>query len=92
MSDDFLNLKYVGIITSILLFISFIFLLNSSPFPHSTYYNNDPRGNIILAYEDPGTEMAGFLWDYRSLDLIFQTIVLFATAISCLALLREVKE
>jgi multisubunit Na+/H+ antiporter MnhB subunit len=91
MSNGILNMKYAGFLVSILLFFSFIYLLNSTPFPHSTFLSNDPRGNINLSYEDAGSEMAGFLWDYRGLDLLFQTIFLFATAISCLALLREAK-
>jgi hypothetical protein len=35
--------------------------------------------------------MSGFLWNFRGLDLLMQTLILFATAISCLALLREEK-
>jgi multisubunit Na+/H+ antiporter MnhB subunit len=33
--------------------------------------------------------MSGFLWDFRGLDLFFQTLLLFATAICCLAMLKE---
>jgi multisubunit Na+/H+ antiporter MnhB subunit len=35
--------------------------------------------------------MGNFLWDFRGLDLMMQSLILFATAISCLALLREEK-
>jgi len=35
--------------------------------------------------------MSGFIWDYRSLDLIMQTLVLLATAIGCTAMLRVIR-
>jgi hypothetical protein len=35
--------------------------------------------------------MSGFLWDYRSLDLVIQTLVLLATATGCTAMLRVIR-
>jgi len=35
--------------------------------------------------------MSGFIWDYRSFDMIMQTPVLLATAIGCTAMLRVIR-
>jgi|GEM_PF-1577590 len=35
--------------------------------------------------------MSGFIWDYRSLDLVMQTLVLLATATGCTAMLRVIR-
>jgi len=35
--------------------------------------------------------MSGFIWDYRSLDLIIQSLVLLATAAGCTAMLRIIR-
>jgi len=35
--------------------------------------------------------MSGFLWDYRSLDLLMQPFVLFAAASGCAAMLRVIR-
>lgn len=36
--------------------------------------------------------MSGFLWDYRGLDLLMQSVVLFAAATGCTAMLRVIRE
>ena len=45
-----------------------------------------------LASTTDGTDlifvMGGFLWDFRTLDLLDQTLILFATAAGCTALIR----
>ena len=67
--------------------LKFMIILTSEPFPTSTAAHSE------LIRVDPGTEigstMSKFLWDYRGFDLVFQTLILFTTAICCLALLRE---
>jgi len=35
--------------------------------------------------------MSRFIWDYRSLDMIMQTLVLLVTAIGCTAMLRVIR-
>jgi multisubunit Na+/H+ antiporter MnhB subunit len=91
MSDQSKNIRAAGILASIILLLSFLYILSSLQFPHTNYFSMDPRGRINLDIDNPGNKMSLFLWDFRGLDLLFQTIVLFTTAISCLVLLREVK-
>jgi multisubunit Na+/H+ antiporter MnhB subunit len=81
--------KIAGIAVSTLLFLSLLYVVSSTPFPHAKY-----RSRELLPTEPAdalGGEMSNFLWNFRGLDLMMQTLILFATAISCLALLREEK-
>ena len=81
--------KIAGIAVSALLFLSLLYVVSSTPFPHAKY-----RSRELLSTEPTdalGGEMSNFLWNFRGLDLMIQTLILFATAISCLALLREEK-
>jgi len=77
----------VGLMVCVLLLFSLLYVISTNPFPYGSYVN--PRLAPIRPAEDLGWRMSSFLWDYRGLDLFMQTLVLFATAISCLALLRE---
>ena len=81
--------KIVSLTFTALLFLSLIFVVSSTPFPHAKY-----RSRELLPIEPTdalGGEMSNFLWNFRGFDLMMQTLILFATAISCLALLREEK-
>jgi multisubunit Na+/H+ antiporter MnhB subunit len=81
--------KIVSLVFTALLFLSLIFVVFSTPFPHAKY-----RSRELLPIEPAdalGGEMSNFLWNFRGFDLMMQTLILFATAISCLALLREEK-
>jgi multisubunit Na+/H+ antiporter MnhB subunit len=76
-----------GIVIAGLIFTAFMIILVSEPFPSSTMAHTEmiptqPGGEL-------GSAMSRFLWDFRGMDLTFQTLVLFTTAICCLALLRE---
>ena len=89
MSENGGAVKVAGITITVLLFLSFLYLVSSTPFPHASY-----RSRELLPTETAdalGAEMSGFLWNFRGLDMVIQTLILFATAISCLALLREEK-
>jgi multisubunit Na+/H+ antiporter MnhB subunit len=89
MSENGGAVKVAGIAIAVLLFLSFLYLVSSTPFPHASY-----RSRELLPTEPAdalGVEMSSFLWNFRGLDLVIQTLILFATAISCLALLREEK-
>ena len=89
MSENGGSVKVAGIAITALLFLSFLYVVSSTPFPHATY-----RSRELLPIQPSdalGGEMSNFLWNFRGLDLMMQTLVLFATAISCLALLREEK-
>ena len=86
MSDTKTN-STIGIVATILIFATFMLVLTSEPFPsstvaHSEFIPTEPGAEI-------GSSMSKFLWDFRGFDLTFQTLILFTTAICCLALLRE---
>ncbi len=86
MSDSKTSL-IAGVVFSLALLGAFLYILASEPFPgsslvHSKMIPLKPGSSI-------GGEMSGFLWDFRGMDLVFQTLVLFTTAICCLALLRK---
>jgi multisubunit Na+/H+ antiporter MnhB subunit len=89
MSENGGVVKVAGVAIAVLLFLSLIYIVSSTPFPHAS------RDLATLLPIEPsdrlGSEMSSFLWDFRGLDLLMQTLILFATAISCLALLREEK-
>ena len=86
MSDD-KNSVIPGIVITALLFVTLLVILVSEPFPESVTVHNE------MIPTQPGSGLGGamseFLWNYRGLDLTFQTILLFTTAICCLAMLRE---
>lgn len=76
-----------GLVISALIFAAFGYILVNEPFPgsdlvHSEIIPTQPSSQI-------GGAMSEFLWNFRGLDLVFQTLILFTTAICCLALLRE---
>lgn len=77
----------LGVALSLLILGVLLFILFNSSFPESTLITNQ------MISTSPGSDlgplMSRFLWDFRGLDLTFQTILLFATAVSVLALLRE---
>ena len=77
----------IGAVAAILIFATFMSVLTTEPFPsatvaHSEFVPTEPGAEI-------GRTVSKFLWDYRGFDLTFQTLILFTTAICCLALLRE---
>jgi multisubunit Na+/H+ antiporter MnhB subunit len=85
--NDIKPSKIAGVVLSVLIFASFMFILAREPFPsstsaHSEFVPTQPGGEIGIA-------MSKFLWDFRGFDLTFQTLILFTTAVCCLALLKE---
>jgi multisubunit Na+/H+ antiporter MnhB subunit len=89
MSEENGSMKVAGLIVAGLLLLTLIYVVSTSPFPHAQYLSRELLS--IRQPDDLGGEMSNFLWNFRGLDLIMQTLILFATAISCLALLREEK-
>jgi multisubunit Na+/H+ antiporter MnhB subunit len=89
MSEDNGSVKVAGLIITGLLFFTLLYVVSAEPFPHAQYLSRELLSTRQA--EDLGGEMGNFLWDFRGLDLMLQTLILFATAISCLALLREEK-
>ena len=87
MSESISKVKIAGLLVTGLLFLSLLYVVLTTPFPHASYLSRE-----LLSTRQGGElggEMSNFLWNFRGLDLIMQTLILFATAISCLALLRE---
>jgi multisubunit Na+/H+ antiporter MnhB subunit len=78
---------YAGIVIVVLIFGALMLVLINEPFPSSRLVHSE------LIPTQPGSQiggaMSGFLWDFRGMDLLFQTLILFTTAICCLAMLRE---
>ncbi|MFH1180514.1 MAG: hypothetical protein V1710_09145 [Candidatus Bathyarchaeota archaeon] len=85
MSDS--TSKVTVALVVVLIFASLMMVLVRDPFPSSTMAHSE------MIPTQPGSEigsaMSKFLWDFRGMDLTFQTLILFTTAICCLALLRE---
>ena len=89
MSENNGAVKVAGLLISGLLFLSLLYVVSTTPFPHASYLSRELLSTQQA--EGLGGEMSNFLWNFRGFDLIMQTLILFATAISCLALLREEK-
>ena len=84
------NTLLIGLLISILFFASLMIVLTSEPFPRSQLSHSE----IIPTkpFSDIGGAMSRFLWDFRGLDLSFQTLIILTTAICCLTLLRKETE
>ncbi len=78
-------------LTAVLAALLLLFIVQTAPFPlMSAVYppqTADP-GDLSTV----GQQMSGFLWGYRSLDLVAQAVLLLASAIGCLAMLRRAQE
>lgn len=55
----------------------------------SAFINASENWSKIEISDRIGPETANFMWNYRTLDLIAQALVLFGAAVGCLALFRE---
>lgn len=77
----------LSVLVSLLILASLIYILSNEPFPVSERVHN--RMIPVEPEQGIGGAMSEFLWNFRGIDLLFQSIVLFTTAICCLALLRE---
>lgn len=69
------------------MFLSFFVIVVNEPFPANSFRHGElvplrPPGGV-------GPAVSGFLWGYRGFDLLMQALLLFATAMCCLAMLRE---
>ena len=60
--------------------------------PGFTFPSSTQKPHIIdSSHPFLGQEMFSFLWQYRGMDLIIQSVFLFTAIISCIALLRAEK-
>jgi len=87
MAENSKNTKVLGLVLSSLVFLVFIYIMSAEPFP----YNNIAHIALIPTSQPDnlGKYMSQFLWNYRGLDLLMQSILLFSTAICCLALFQR---
>jgi len=81
------KIEAVGLALSILAVIFFCFFISQNVFPAFKYALSD--GNLVETTQPIGREVSLFMWNYRSIDLIAQALVLFAAAAGCLAILRN---
>jgi len=89
MSESDSAATVAGVLLSVLLFASFMYIVSTVSFPAGSYVHGE-----LIPTNPPsgiGGAMSTFLWNYRGLDLLMQAVVLFATAVCCLAMLREEK-
>lgn len=89
MSESGSAANLAGALLILLLFASFMYIVSTASFPAGSYAHSEliptnPSSGI-------GGAMSNFLWNFRGLDLLIQTIILFTTAVCCLAMLREEK-
>ena len=86
MAENNKTTRVIGLVLSSLIFLAFIYILSVEPFP---YTNIAHIAMIPTSQPDNlGKYMSQFLWNYRGLDLLMQSILLFSTAICCLALFQ----
>jgi hypothetical protein len=87
MAEKLRNTRVLGLVTSSLILIAFIYILSTEPFPHNklTHIAMIPTSQS----DNLGKYMGQFMWNFRGLDLLMQSILLFSTAICCLALFRR---
>jgi hypothetical protein len=90
MSENSNGVKVVGIIVCSLLFLTFLYLISTVPFPHSVFRSREVLP--IRPGEELGAGMSLFLWNFRGLDMLVASVFLVTTSLSCLALLREEKQ
>ena len=81
------RIRVIGLVLSSLIFLAFIYIMSSEPFPF-----NNVTHIAMLPTSQPdnlGKYMGQFLWNFRGFDLLMQSILLFSTAICCLALFQR---
>lgn len=81
------KIEAVGLTVSILAVIVFYLFIGQNIFPAFKYALSDE--NLVETAQPIGQEVSLFMWNYRSMDLIAQALVLFGAAAGCLAILRS---
>lgn len=68
------------------LFASLMYVLLSTLFPVAHFI----PGQLTHTepFDEIGKNVSGFLWENRGLDLLIESLLLFATAVCCLAMLK----
>ncbi len=89
MSEKSNSTKIIGVIVCVLFFLTFLYIISTTPFPHSIFRSREVLP--IRPNEELGAGMSLFLWNFRGIDMLIASILLITTAISCITLLREEK-
>ena len=76
-----------GFALGALLFFSFLLIVVNEPFPVHSFRHSELVP--IRPLHDVGMGVSVFLWEYRGFDLLVQALLMFTTAMCCLAMLRE---
>jgi hypothetical protein len=84
------KISFAGLLISIAILIMLLWVNSASTFDlkEFTRFGQD----FVKAAPDVGIATSKYLWNFRTLDLIIQAILVFAAAASCIAMLRPAKE
>ncbi|MCD6236088.1 MAG: hypothetical protein J7J94_03770 [Thaumarchaeota archaeon] len=83
MSDE--GIQVAGIILAVILAVFAVMIIARQAFPVFEYAKSRALFEI---QGDLGQRSGVFLWDARSIDIVAQAFVLFASALGCLAILK----
>lgn len=78
----------MGLVVSLLAIFTFSVFIMNNTFPAFDFSISDQ--DLIEIDEFTGDEASAFMWDYRGIELIAQSLILFLTAVGSLALLRDI--
>lgn len=78
---------FIAVLVALLL----LFIVQTAPFPLMRGVSPPAAGDAGVS-STIGQQMSSFLWRYRDLDLVAQAVLLFASAIGCVAMLRRSQE
>lgn len=84
------KIEAAGLIVSLIAIVAIFMIISCVSFPAFTHAKEE--WIKVRVSENIGLETANFVWNYRSLDLLAQAMILFGAAAGCLAILREEKE
>ncbi|MCX6643286.1 MAG: hypothetical protein NTV15_07845 [Candidatus Bathyarchaeota archaeon] len=89
MSENNNGVKVVGVMVCGLLFLTFLYVISTVPFPHAVFRSREVLP--IRPSDELGAGMSLFLWNFRGIDMLIASILLITTAMSCITLLRGEK-
>jgi multisubunit Na+/H+ antiporter MnhB subunit len=84
------KIEIAGLATTILVLVVFLICITETTFPSFQYATQSNQ--LIDASKPIGAKVSTFMWQYRSIDLIAQVVVMFVASAGCLAILRIEKE
>lgn len=81
---------FLGGFTAVLVALLLLLIVQTSDFPMMPAVY--PPETVDPGDTTLGQRMSSFLWKYRGLDIVAQAVLLFTSAIGCLAMLRRAQE